>query len=63
MSASRPSHVPGDKLKRAVTLFSELLVEKPEKTRRELLHEVEITLDLSPRECDFLNTHFTEAEK
>jgi len=49
---------PGDKLQKAIKEFSELLQEKPEKTRRQLLHEVELQYDLSPKDCEFLNRHF-----
>ncbi len=58
-----PTHItqtPGDKLKKAITCFSELLTTKPDKSRQELLHEVEIKFDLSPRECEFLDNHFSE---
>lgn len=49
---------PGDKLKKAIKAFCELLDEHPEKSRLALLHEVEIKFDLSPKECEFLNDHF-----
>lgn len=59
MSASHPTQVPGDKVKKALTLFSELHEKHPEKSRQELLHEVEMKFDLSPLECDFLNKQFS----
>ncbi len=62
MTSSLPTQRPGDKLKKAIELFSELLTTKPGKTRTELLHEVEKKFDLSPRECDFLNSHFCEED-
>jgi hypothetical protein len=53
-----PTQRPGDKLKKALKTFSELLEKHPEKSRRDLLHEVETRFDLSPKECEFLNKHF-----
>lgn len=51
---------PGDKMKKAIKDFSEQLVRKPEKKRRQLLQEVAIKFDLSPNECAFLERHFME---
>jgi hypothetical protein len=53
-----PTQKPGDKVKKALQAFSELIEKHPEKRRAELLHEVEIRFDLSPKECEFLNSHF-----
>jgi hypothetical protein len=53
-----PTQKPGDKLKKALATFSELLEIHPEKSRLALLHQVEVKFDLSPKECEFLNTHF-----
>lgn len=51
---------PGDKIKKAIQEFSEILVRKPQKKRHELLEEVAIKFDLSPNECSFLERHFNE---
>ncbi len=51
---------PGDKMKKAIQEFSELLVAKPEKSRRQLLEQVAIKFDLSPNEYAFLERHFKE---
>jgi hypothetical protein len=48
-----------DKLKKAVQAFSELVDQFPQKSRRELLHEIQLKFDLSPVECDFLNKYFS----
>ena len=56
-----PTQRPGDKLKNAIKTFSELLEQHPEKSRLELLHEVETRFDLSPKECEFLNKNFNQA--
>lgn len=49
------SPIGGDKLKRALTCFAELVEAHPEKSRLELLRKVELMFDLSPAECEFLN--------
>jgi len=43
-------------MKKAICAFSELTQKYPQKSRLSLLHEVEIKFDLSPKECEFLNT-------
>lgn len=53
-------HPPSDKVKKAILEFSELVQEQPEKTRWQLLQQVELKYDLSPQECEFLNNHFKE---
>jgi hypothetical protein len=53
-----PTQKPGDKLKKALKAFCELLEQHPEKSRLTLLQEVEIKFDLTPKECEFLNNHF-----
>jgi hypothetical protein len=53
-----PTQQPGDKLKKALKAFCELLEQHPEKSRLTLLQEVEMKFDLSPKECEFLNSHF-----
>ena len=57
MSAHKPAQRPGDKMKKAICTFSELIQQHPEKSRLSLLHQVEIQFDLSPKECEFLNNH------
>lgn len=59
MSNARPTQVPGDKVKKAIIRLSELAEQFPEKSRKELLAQVEVKFDLSPLECEFLNKHFT----
>lgn len=64
MSAQTPpTQRCGDKIKKAICAFSELVLEHPEKSRTSLLHQVEIQFDLSPKECDFLNNNLTECQK
>lgn len=54
------SPIGGDKLKKAVLHFSELLESSPEKSRAELLQKVQLKFDLSPADCEFLNRHLAE---
>ena len=62
MAADSSSPIAQDRLKNAVKLLSELTETFPEKTRKELLREVELKYDLSPLECEFLNKHFTNGQ-
>ncbi len=55
-----PTQVPGDKLKKALTLLSEMKEQHPEKSRTSLLQDIEVKLDLSPLESEFLNKHFRD---
>lgn len=63
MSKQHPTQLPGDKLKKAITQFSELLEQHPQKSRQTILREVEMKLDLSPLECEFLHRHFADTGK
>ncbi|MDD3815073.1 MAG: hypothetical protein PHZ02_10540 [Desulfocapsaceae bacterium] len=62
MSAQTPTQRPGDKMKKAICAFSELIREHPDKSRVSLLHQVEIQFDLSPKECEFLDNKLTECQ-
>ncbi len=60
MSAQHPCQPKGDKLKKALCALSELVQLHPDRSRAVLLRQIEIQFDLSPKECDFLNTHFDQ---
>lgn len=60
MATSLPTQIKGEKMRKAITRFSELLEQKPEKSRNALLQEVELYFDLSPLECEFLHEHFSK---
>lgn len=60
--AKESIYPPGDKISKAIKEFSFLLEEKPEQTRRQLICEVALRFDLSPRECIFLEQHFSQEE-
>ncbi len=47
-----------DKMKKAVKLLSELQELQPEKSKAELLRKIEMQLDLSPLESEFLHAKF-----
>jgi hypothetical protein len=56
--SQQPTQRTGDKKKQALTELSELTRKHPEKSRKELLQEVEIRFDLTPKECEFINNNF-----
>ena len=63
MTSQQPTKCNGDKKKQALTELCHLLEKHPEKNRQELLQQVEIKYDLTPKECEFLNRNFqTEKE-
>jgi len=51
---------PGDKKKKVLCWVSETLEAHPEKKRIDIFREAEIRFDLTPRECEFLDTHFAK---
>ena len=56
--SQQPTQRAGDKKKQALTELSELTRKHPEKSRKELLREVEIRFDLTPKECEFISNNF-----
>ncbi len=53
---------PGDRMKKVLCWVSEALEAHPEKKRIDIFREAEIRFDLTPRECEFLDTHFATEE-
>ena len=49
----------GEKLKKALKWMSETTQECPSKKREDILREAEIRFDLSPAECEFLDSNFS----
>lgn len=47
-------------LKKAIRWISETVHAHPEKARTDILTEAELRFDLTPRECEFLNSKFTD---
>ena len=56
--SQHPTQNAGDKTRQALTELTHLLEQHPEKSRQELLHQVEIKFDLTPKECAFLDQNF-----
>ena len=50
----------GDKMRRVVLWISETVQANPQKNRLDILREAEIKFDLSPRECEFVETKLNE---
>lgn len=59
MSSDLPTHVPGDKLKKAILEFSELTQKDPDRKRSAIINEMAIKFDLTPQEAAFLQKHFS----
>ena len=52
----------GDKMKKVLCWVSEELEQYPHKKRQAVFLEAQVRFDLSPLECEFLNTHFAKDE-
>ncbi len=52
-----------DKMKKVLQWISENVRDHPEKSRIDILREAEIRYDLSPKECAFLDDHFSGAHE
>ena len=51
----------GEKMRGVVLWISETVQANPQKNRLDILREAEIQFDLSPRECEFIETKLNEA--
>jgi len=51
----------GEKMRRVVLWISETVQTSPQKNRLAILREAEIKFDLSPRECEFIESKLNEA--
>lgn len=47
-------------LKKSICWISETVKMHPEKSRMEIITTAELRFDLTPRECEFLNTKFND---
>ncbi len=52
-----------EKLKKVIVWVSTKREEDPSLTLKEAFRKAEITFDLSPKECDFIERNFTETEQ
>ncbi|MDY0390221.1 hypothetical protein [Desulfobulbus oligotrophicus] len=59
MNTRSPVQSKSDRLKKALVWMAEHLETHPEKKRAAVLQEAELRFDLTPVECEFLNTHFS----
>jgi len=50
----------GEKMRRVVLWISETVQANPQKNRLAILREAEIRFDLSPRECEFVESKLNE---
>jgi hypothetical protein len=53
---------PGDKIIKAIKEYSEELEAKGVEKQNEILQKVILKYDLSPKECDFMEKHFSNME-
>lgn len=60
MSPNTPVQTPSANLKKAICWLSEVVQEHPEKKRASVLSEAELRFDLTPAECEFLNSKFKD---
>jgi hypothetical protein len=63
MSDSHCIEPQGENIRKAVRWLSEVTQAHPEKKRMDILREAEIRFDLSPAECEFLNSRFGKGIK
>lgn len=57
--AENPTQPQGERLRKAVRWLTDTVQAHPERPRRELIREAEIRFDLTPRESEFLEDHFS----
>ncbi len=59
MGEHSPLHTKSAQLKKALAWMAETLLDNPEKQRLAVLREAELRFDLTPKECAFLDKHFS----
>jgi len=60
MSSTTPLQTQSAGLKKAICWLSEVTKQHPEKKRDIILNEAELRFDLTPAECEFLNSNFKD---
>lgn len=50
----------GERMRRVIMWISETVKENPRRSRKNILREAEIKFDLSPLECEFLDSRLSE---
>ncbi|OGR07080.1 MAG: hypothetical protein A2511_11150 [Deltaproteobacteria bacterium RIFOXYD12_FULL_50_9] len=56
MSHKEELYPEGEKMRMAVRWLCDVIKNDPEKKRADIIREAEIRFDLSPKECQFLDT-------
>ncbi|MBU4260667.1 MAG: hypothetical protein KKC76_02145 [Proteobacteria bacterium] len=59
---SQTMQPPGDKMKKVLIWVSDILAEHPGKKRMDVFREAQVRFDLSPLECEFLDSHFAKED-
>jgi len=57
---STPVTTQSTNLKNAICWIGETLQEHPDMTREKIIRDAELRFDLTPAECTFLDTNFTD---
>lgn len=60
MSSPSPVQTPSANLKKAVLWLGETMLDHPEKQRDQVLRDAQLRFDLTPAECEFLESNFKE---
>lgn len=60
MGEQSPLNSQSAKMIKAILWMAETLRDQPEKQRHRIIAEAELRFDLTPLECDFLDSHFSD---
>ena len=60
MGDQSPLNSQSAKMKKAILWMAEALRDQPEKERHRIIAEAELRFDLTPLECAFLDSHFSD---
>ena len=60
MGDHSPLNSQSAKMKKAILWMAEMLRDQPEKQRHRIIAEAELRFDLTPLECAFLDSHFSD---
>lgn len=60
MGEQSPLNSQSAKMKKAILWMAEALRDQPEKQRHRIIQEAELRFDLTPLECAFLDSHFSD---
>lgn len=60
---TRPTQLPGERVKKALEAYCEMRADNPSADLRGLLQQVELKFDLTPLECEFLHRQLLDEGK